>query len=183
MKSRLIFTVVLLSLLSGMVVAQEYQPAGAQWISKWLVLDLIENNGGFQNAAQQDYIAQGTNGKHTQESISTLEGLALLRNLEIDLPENGTNPHRWQVKTIDVNDEINMTHTFRPGEDLSNITWYGIIVVQSPDERQTTCHIAHDDHAQIWLNGVMVYDNPDWTGAVHNTQPADVSLRKDYRHR
>ena len=52
-------------------------------------------------------------------------------------------------------------------------------MIESPDDRQTTMYPAHDDYAQIWINGDKVYDNPNWTGAPTTvTDPTEVSLNK-----
>ena len=40
-------------------------------------------------------------------------------------------------------------------------------------------HPAHDDHAQIWLNGEQVYNNSAWTGGVRTvTTPTEVEFVK-----
>jgi hypothetical protein len=82
---------------------------------------------------------------------------------------------QWKVITINVDDQNNMSTSHGLG-DQSNITWHGILVIDSPKAYKTTGHFAHDDHAQVWLNGKKIYDNPAWTGAVKNTKPADVEF-------
>jgi len=77
---------------------------------------------------------------------------------------------------IDTDDSNNMSTGW--GMVASdNFTWHGIIVMKAPSARSTTMHPAHDDYAQIWINGELVYDNDQWTGGVKTvTQPMDVDL-------
>jgi len=82
----------------------------------------------------------------------------------------------WEVVEIDTDDSNNMSTGW--GMVASdNFTWHGIIVMKAPSARSTTMHPAHDDYAQIWINGELVYDNDQWTGGVKTvTQPMDVDL-------
>ena len=84
----------------------------------------------------------------------------------------------WGIVDINVEDQYNLSTSHGFG-DASNITWHGIIAIISPDERTTTMHPAHDDYAQIWLNGEQVYDNSAWTGGAQVvTTPTEVQLKK-----
>ncbi len=159
-------------------VAQDYQPAGEEWITKWWALDgPITNTGGFEASAAHDWLSEGTNGKLTQELVSTMNGLKLTADTIVSLPDNGGD-FGWTVITIDPNDGNNMSTPYGL-VDESDIETYAIIVVDSPDARTTTIYPAHDDYAHIWLNGEKVYDNPNWTGgATTVTTPTEVNLKK-----
>ncbi|HIE25974.1 TPA: hypothetical protein EYP66_01655 [Candidatus Poribacteria bacterium] len=161
-----------------LAIAQDYQPAGDNWITKWWALEgPITNTGGFQASAALDWLAEGTGGKLTQELVSTWSGLQLTKTTKVNLPDNGGNLG-WTVITIDPNDGNNMSTAYGLADE-SDIDTYAIIVVDSPNERTTTIHPAHDDYAHIWLNGEKVYDNPNWTtGATIVTTPTEVSLKK-----
>ncbi|HIE25973.1 TPA: hypothetical protein EYP66_01650, partial [Candidatus Poribacteria bacterium] len=88
-----------------LAIAQNYQPAGDKWITKWWALDgPITNTGGFNASAAHDWLDEGTGGKLTQESVSKdLDGLAKTYGTKVNLPKNG-GELGWTVITIDPND-------------------------------------------------------------------------------
>jgi hypothetical protein len=159
-----------------LAVAQDYQPAGEAWITKWYALDgQITNTGGFDASAAHDWLAEGTGGKITDASVSTMAGLGLTKTTTVSLPDNGGDLG-WTVITINPESSYNMSEPYGL-TDESNVETYAIIVIDSPDARTTTMHPAHDDYAHIWLNGEKVYDNPDWTGgATTVTTPTEINL-------
>ncbi len=184
MKRSLVLTSIMLFTLGSIALAIDYQPAGDEWITKWYSLDLVTTTGGFNASAAHDWLAEGTGDKITQEDVSTIKGLQKLLQVDtVNLPDHGafSNPKgelKWSVVTIDPNDGNNMSSSHGQA-DLSDIEWYGIIVIESPNDRTTTMHPAHDDYAHIWLNGEKVYDNPNWTGGVTIvTTPTEVNLNK-----
>ena len=169
--------------------SQQWQPSGDNWIEKWWALDLVINTGGFATSAEIDYLAEGTDPNntgrpdYTNESVSTRYGAGLTGRVSVDLPDNG-GLLSWSVITLDTESTNNLYKSHgvpdnAPSVYRDNITWHGIILVLSPDDRETTMYPAHDDHAQIWLNGDKVYDNPLWTGGAKNaTQPTTIELFK-----
>jgi len=161
-----------------LAVAQQYQPAGDQWLTKWWALSgPVTNTGGFAVSATHDWLSEGTGGKLSQESVSTWAGLQLTKTTKVNLPDNG-GELGWKVITIDPNGGNNMSVAYGLADE-TNIDTYAIIVVDSPTARSTTIHPAHDDYAHIWLNGTKVYDNPNWTGgATIVTTPTAVDLKK-----
>jgi hypothetical protein len=166
----------------GVAFAQDFQPAGEEWITKWWALDgLITNTGGHVGSAATDWLDKGTDGKLTQEKVSTLAGLKLTEKTIISLPNNSSDEDGelgWTVITITPNDSHN-THNALGLLEFDNYEYYAIIVIDSPNARTTTMHPAHDDYGHIWINGEKVYDNPAWTtGATIVTTPTDVSLAK-----
>ncbi|MBM3242181.1 hypothetical protein FJZ31_38425 [Candidatus Poribacteria bacterium] len=178
MKTRLLLFCTILIACTNVIFAQQFQPAGEKWITKWWGLDLVINTGGFDASAKHDWISEGTGGKVTDTSASTLSGLRKLRDIKtVKLPNNG-GELKWNIVTINPNDGNNMS-TSHGLVDQTNIEWYGIIVIKSPNIRETTMHPAHDDYAHIWLNGTKVYNNPNWTGGVQIvTNPTKVTLNK-----
>ena len=158
--------------------AQNWQPAGDQWIEKWWALDLVLNTGGFGPSAERDYLKDGTNGEITNVTASLRKGAGLTGKRSVHLPAENGGVLSWGVVTIDTESQNNMS-TSRGINDLNNITWHGIILILSPDARTTTMYPAHDDHAEIWLNGEKVYNNPDWTGGAQvASQPTEIDLIK-----
>lgn len=161
-----------------LAIAQDYQPAGEEWITKWWALDgFITNTGGHVVSAETDWLDQGTGGVLTQEKVSTLDGLLLTETTTVSLPDNGGD-FGWTVITIDPEDSHNMSIAYGLTNE-ENVEAYAIIVIDSPTTRTTTMHPTHDDYGHIWINGEKVYDNPEWTtGATIVTTPTEVTLNK-----
>jgi len=137
----------------------------APWITNWWALDgPITNNGGHGVGSDVDWLDKGTKGKLTDEGVSTWNGLQLTKTTKVDLPNNG-GEFGWDVITITPNDSHNMNTAYGLG-NLDNIDTYAIIVISSASARTVTMSPAHDDHAQIWINGTKVYGNATWTGAA-----------------
>ncbi len=158
--------------------AQKFQPAGEDWIEYWYGMDLVKNNGGFNASAKIDWLAEGTNKKLKDAEVTTPGGLRKLKSLKsVKLPKNGGDL-KWDVIKINTNDDKNMSTSHGEG-DLSNIEWYGLIVIKSKSARTTKIHPAHDDYAHIWLNGEKVFDNSQWTGGARIVKnPTKVKLKK-----
>ena len=143
------------------------------WITKWYGPDgNYENNGGFAASAPKDLIDEGTNGKLTQISLSTIEGLRLSQSVDIGWKGANGGARKWTIFELDPANTNNMTRG-GPGD---NIDTYGIVVVGAPKDMEAVMSPAHDDHAQIWINGEKWYNNPTWTGHV---QQVDYNIQID----
>ncbi len=195
-KITIFITLVCVVMISPMAFAQNWQPAAKQvrigdavvwegaWIAKWWGLDLVTNTGGFGNSATIDYLAEGSGGFISNASVSTRDGAGNTAKTIVNLPDNG-GALAWSIVDIGTEDQFNMTTSHgvpaggEAGNGPDNITWHGLIVVISPDTRTTTMHPAHDDYAQIWLNGEQVYDNSRWTGGVREVHtPTEIQFQK-----
>ena len=63
-----------------------------------------------------------------------------------------------------------------PGD---NIDTYAICVLDSPGDMKAVMSPAHDDHAQIWINGEKWYNNSTWTGGAETVDyNVEVQLKK-----
>lgn len=176
-KFTIFIALVCVVMITPMALAQNWQPAGDNWISKWWGLDLVTDTGGFNTSAGIDYLAEGSGGAISNASVSTRDGAGQTANVIVNLPDNGGSL-AWSIVDINVADQTNLS-TSHGIPDANDITWHGIIVVISPDERTTTMHPAHDDYAQIWINGEQVYDNSAWTGGVQEvTTPTEIQLKQ-----
>ena len=176
-KFTIFIALVCIVMISPMAFAQNWQPAGDNWIGKWWGLDLVTDTGGFNTSATIDYLAEGSGGLISNASVSTRDGAGKTANAIVSLPDNGGSL-AWSIVDINTEDQLNMStsHGLADGRD---ITWHGLIVVISPDERTTVMHPAHDDYAQIWINGEQVYDNSAWTGGVREvTTPTEIQFKK-----
>ena len=146
------------------------------WITKWYGPDgNYENNGSFQVSSKRDLIDEGTNGKLTETKLSTAAGLKLTQTVDMKWKAGNGGTRKWTVFELDPADGNNMNR----GGPVDNIDTYGIVVVHSPIARKAVMYPAHDDHAQIWINGEKWYNNSRWTGAaqtiLHNVE---IQLKK-----
>ena len=146
------------------------------WITKWYGPDgNYENNGTFQVSGPMDFIDEGSGGKLNQASLSTIEGLLMTQDIDMEWGDDHGGDRAWTVFEIDPADGNNMNR----GGPIDNIDTYALIVIDSPSDMISVMSPAHDDHAQIWINGEKWYNNTRWTGAartiLHNVE---VDLQK-----
>ncbi len=133
------------------------------WITKWYGPDgNYENNGSFQVSGKRDLIDEGTKGKLTEPKLSTVEGLELTQTVKMAWDKKHGGPRGWTVFELDPADAHHMN---RDGP-IDNIDTYTICVIDAPKDMTSVMSPAHDDHAQIWINGEKWYNNSRWTGAA-----------------
>ena len=192
-KVAIFITLACVVMISPMALAQDWQPAAMQvrdpvtgelrwegaWIGKWWGMDLVAETGGFGTSAETDYLSEGSEGIISNASVSTRDGAGKTANVLLKSPTNGA-LLGWSIVNINVTDQYNISSSHgADGKVIRDVTWHGIIAIISPDDRTTTMHPAHDDHAQIWINGEQVYDNSVWTGGVQTvTTPTEIQLKK-----
>ena len=146
------------------------------WITKWYGPDgNYENSGGFGTTAEIDLISEGTGGQITDASLSTLDGLLMTQDINVEWGDDHGGTRGWEIFEIDPADGNNMNR----GGPVDNIETYAVIVIEAPSAMTSIMSPAHDDHAHIWINGEKWYNNSRWTGAartiLHNVE---VELQK-----
>ena len=120
------------------------------WITKWYGPDgNYENNGTFQVSGKKDLIDEGTNGKLTEIELSTIDGLKQTQTIKMAWAKKHGGTRDWTVFELDPADSHHMN---RDGP-TDNIDTYGICVIDAPEDMKSVMSPAHDDHAQIWING------------------------------
>ncbi len=146
------------------------------WIAKWYGLTgNYTENGGFGTSASMDLMSIGTGGEITDVSLSTISGLRKTRDTNVDWGAAHGGMRSWTVFTIDPNSGTNMDR----GGPAGNFDHYGILVIDAPQNMTSVMSPAHDDHAQIWINGEKWYNNSLWTGNVKKVAcNIDVDLKK-----
>ncbi len=147
------------------------------WISKWYGPNgNFTNTGGPGNVIRRDLIDEGTDSKLTQITLSTLAGLQKTKNMdEIDWEDANGGPREWTVFELDPNNASNMN---RDGP-TDNIDIYGILVIDAPKAMTSVMSPAHDNNAQIWINGEKWYYHPDWTGGAKRVDyNVEIKLQK-----
>ena len=155
---------------------RENQSDNKNWITKWYGPDgNYENNGGFQASAPKDFIEEGSSGKLTQPKLSTVEGLRLTQTVDMKWKGGNGGPRQWTVFELDPADASNMNR----GGPIDNIDTYGMLVIHAPAARKAIMSPAHDDHAQIWINGEKWYNNSRWTGGAQTIlHTVEVDLKQ-----
>ena len=146
------------------------------WISKWYGPEgNYENNGTFQVSGHIDLIEEGSGGKLNQVSLSTLDGLLMTQEIDMEWGDDHGGDRAWTVFELDVTDDNNMNR----GGPADNIDTYVMCVIDSPSDMTSVMSPAHDDWAQIWINGEKWYNNTRWTGAAQTIlHTVEVELQK-----
>ncbi|MCY4569255.1 MAG: hypothetical protein OXD49_13205 [Candidatus Poribacteria bacterium] len=133
------------------------------WISLWYGPEgNYENNGTFQVSSKRDLIDEGTKGKLTEPKLSTVEGLKLTQTVKMAWDKKHGGTREWTVFELDVASQDNMN---RDGP-ADNIDTYVMCVIDAPKDMKSIFSPAHDDHAQIWVNGDKWYNDSTWTGGA-----------------
>ena len=154
------------------------------WITKWLGPDgNYENSGGAEVSAPKDLIEEGTKGhwklfktQLTQSKLST-RGIGVTRVKDFDILWGNKHggPRRWTVFELDPAD----AHHMKRNGPIDNIDTYAICVIEAPEDMTSVMSPAHDDHAQIWINGKKWYNNALGTeGPMQVDYNIEIVLRK-----
>ena len=80
--------------------------------------------------------------------------------MEWDKKNGGT--REWTVFELEVANQDNMN---RDGP-ADNIDTYVMCVIEAPEDMKAIMSPAHDDYAQIWINGEKWYNDSTWTGGA-----------------
>ena len=137
----------------------------APWITKWYMPGRYMNNGGFAVSGPIDVVKDASGGALTQESLSTVDGLMKTQTTKLDFGADNGGADDWTVKEIDPTDGNNMS-TIYDGADDSDFDTWAIIVIESPKDHVAVMSPAHDDFAQIWVNGDKYWNDSAWTGGA-----------------
>ena len=135
----------------GWTPLEQDRPDGP-WITKWYMPGRYMNNGGFATSGPIDVVKDASGGALTQESLSTVDGLMKTQTTKLDFGADNGGADDWTVKEIDPTDGNNMS-TIYDGADDSDFDTWAIVVIESPKDHVAVMSPAHDDFAQIWVNG------------------------------
>ena len=146
----------------------------APWITKWYGPDgNYTNNGGFATSAPLDLMSAGTDGKITDVSLSTMAGLLLTKDYDVEWTDHG-GTRGWTVFDMPA-----VGNNMDRGGPVDNYDTYAVIVIDAPTALTSVMSPAHDDHAQIWINGEKWYNNSRWTGGATKVSfNIEVKLQK-----
>ena len=155
---------------------REDHSAVDSWISLWYGPDgNYEVNGGFAASAPIDLISEGSGGALDQVSLSTIEGLLMTEDIDMEWGDDHGGTRGWTVFELD---PVDNNHMNRDGP-ADNIDTYVIALIDAPSDMSAVMSPAHDDYAQIWINGEKWYNNSRWTGApLTILHTVEVDLQK-----
>ena len=112
-----------------------------------------------------DIIKDASGGALTQESLSTVDGLMKTQTTKLDFGADNGGADDWTVKEIDPADGNNMSTIYDAADDSNFDTW-AVVVIESPKDHVAVMSPAHDDFAQIWVNGDKYWNDSAWTGGA-----------------
>ena len=104
---------------------------------------------------RETLIDEGTNGKLTEPKLSTVEGLKMTQTIKMEWAKKHGGTRNWDVFELEVANQDNMN---RDGP-ADNIDTYVMCVLNAPKDMKAVMSPAHDDWAQIWINGDKWYND------------------------
>ena len=147
----------------------------APWITKWYGPDgNYTDNGGFPTSAKLDLVSEGTGGEITDATLSTIAGLLLTKDFDVEWGDDHGGTRGWTVFDMPA-----VGNNMDRGGPVDFYDTYAVIVIDAPTDLTSIMSPAHDDHAQIWINGEKWYNNSRWTGgATSVSHNVEVKLQK-----
>lgn len=154
----------------GIATKLEQDRPDAPWIAKWYMPTATYiNSGGFAVSGPIDHIKAASGDALTQESLSTVDGLMKTKTTKLDWGADNGGTADWTVLEIDPKNGDNMSvvyELFKEGADYKNFDTWALLVIESPTDHVAVMSPAHDDFAQIWVNGEKYWNDSAWTGGA-----------------
>ena len=138
----------------------------------WMIAPTGERGGANAAASGIDFLSQMSDGAVTELKVATngaTEG-------------NPVGNKVWAIGELspiggdNINDMANDTGL--GSGDINNHVAYGSVTLDSPREQKTTMLVGSDDAVKVWLNGVLVHNNPVNRGAGDFQDQFPVTLKK-----
>ena len=154
----------------GIATKLEQDRPDAPWIAKWYMPTATYiNSGGFAVSGPIDHIKAASGDALTQESLSTVDGLMKTKTTKLNWGKNNGGTADWTVLEINPQNGDNMSVAyglFKQGQDFKNFDTWALLVIESPTDHVAVMSPAHDDFAQIWVNGEKYWNDSAWTGGA-----------------
>ena len=88
----------------------------------------------------------------------------------------------WTIGELSATDDDNINKVMNAtGLGTGNIEYhvaYGYITLDAPNDQDTRMFVGSDDAVKVWLNGVLVHDNPVDRGATDYQEDFPVTLKQ-----
>ena len=138
----------------------------------WMIAPTEERGGSNAATSGIDFLAQMSDGAVTELKIATngaTEG-------------NPVGNRVWtigELSPIGGNNMNDMANDTGLGSgNIDHHVAYGFVTLDSPREQKTTMLVGSDDAVKVWINGVLVHNNPVDRGADNYQDQFPVTLKK-----
>ena len=138
----------------------------------WMIAPTGKIGGSEAAASGIDWLAEVSNNSVTEQQVATSGVTA----------GDEVGNRVWTLRELSATDEDNINKVMNAtGLGTGNIEYhvaYGYISLDSPDEQNTRMFVGSDDAVKVWLNGVLVHDNPVNRGATDYQEDFPVTLKQ-----
>ena len=140
----------------------------------WMIVPTGDTGGAVAARSGVDFLSLASGGKVTEVKIATkgaTEG-------------NPVGDKVWEVGELSATGGNNLNEmanaTGLGTGDINDHVAYGSLILESPREQNTRMSVGSDDAVKVWLNGVLVHDNPVDRGSDDYQDQFTVTLKKGY---
>ena len=137
----------------------------------WMLLPTSEPGGAKAAASGIDSLARASGGSVTEQDIAATGATAGAAVGDQVWTPGKLSPIGWDNIT-------QMLNAIGLDGDVEHHVVYGSIVLDAPREQATTMYVGTDDAVKVWLNGILVHNNPEDRGA-HDYQDAFPVVLKE----
>ena len=150
-----------------------HRPAGPKIEGPWLwtIVSTGRRGGAAAAASGIDYLSEVTNAEVTEIEIAT-------NGATVGDPTGGNLWTLGKIAPTGNNNIGEMLNNIGLGGNRDNHVAYGCISLHTPRNQNTTMYVGSDDAVKVWLNGVLVHDNPVDRGASNYKEFFPVTLKK-----
>ena len=141
------------------------------WV--WTIAPTGRNSGATAARSGKDWLAAASGGSVTERHIATngaIPGAAVGNRVWTSgkLAPTGSNNIAEMVNAIGLGD----------GNYIEYHVAYGALSLDSPQQQNTKMYVGSDDAVKVWLNGVLVHNNPVNRGARDYQETFSVTLKQ-----
>ena len=138
----------------------------------WMIAPTSEPGGAQAAASGIDWLASASGGSVTEQQIAT-NGVTA---------RSAVGGRDWTLGTLAPTGGNNITDMVNAiglaNGDIDHHVAYGFIILDSPQQQNTTMYVGSDDAVRVWLNGVVIHNNPIDRGADDYQESFPVTLKK-----
>ena len=147
-------------------------PITGPWL--WMIVPTGDSGGAAAALSGVDFLAQASGGKVTEVKIATngaTEG-------------NAVGDKVWEIGALSATGSDNLNamanDTGLGSGDINNHVAYGALTLESPSVQKATMLVGSDDAVKVWLNGMLVHNNPVDRPSNGYQDLFPVTLKKGY---
>ena len=138
----------------------------------WMIVSTGDKGGPAASASGIDWLAEGSGGSVTEQQVA----------------QNGAGAGDpvgdkvWTWGKLTPTSDNNITELVQAiglghGYIVNHVA-YGWIALDAPQQQNTTMYVGSDDAVKVWLNGVLVHDNPADRAASDYQDEFPVTLKR-----